>query len=1292
MVRSVAKHRSDIRSSDFDARIDENETGSSSGMKLSRSCPRLVDLESTSNELKANADVRSSTNQQLKSHPLIDVGKKAKRKDKGISIVKLFNVMSIGLGSVVSYVGWKWKILRLRLSVVGGFCFGMYSGLRCCKNYQRNLLMKYTNQEILRLPLSESGAFQIGSASENYDLSSANPVSEKVDYITRVLKLMWPYYEPNICKWIVDFLNPTLEEVKPPIIRRICLSGLTFGSIPFDITEVAVVKESNEEFVIDAGVRWHGNANVSLAIDLRGGSVLTPRFQKFNFYGTIRISFTPLIPHFPGFGAMTLSFQSTPTIDFELSVGQSVLSVVAEQVRQFLSSFVTDHVFGNVLVWPARVVIPILPERRRGKLDHLQLHTRGVLRVVVVEASGLAFGESTNGFRTNIKPFVVLETVGLQLRTTKVLPDGHMPIWNEEHYLKVQELDQSLKVEVFDDHYDPVLSAFSTLKRHGRKIGSISIPLKDLEPGRTKDAWYKLAGIEEDMTRAVRSKHYGQDMLSEMWYLDKRSCTQIQIRLKLTYMPVEDLRQGRLLMRDRKLGTSTNSHHGLLFVRLLRAYNLANVDFLSLSDPFCQLTVGTRPPKRSRTIKNTLDPKWGESFEWFNVSTQDRLYIEVLSEGKVVDLPIGYVNIGILAIAFDCAKGIKTIEATFTLIDGVGDIHLEIEWVPLDSNPFRKKQLRNLPDISGPIFKAAPRGQLFLRLLWAVGLENVDYLGMSDPYCLMKIQGNERKSAVVWDNLKIPRNGTRILCLQFRGVSMISQLEILWELFKKPMSYLGGSLEKNQVSESSSSIERLSYPIGRSFFYQSWTRLANRQIYSREDIHERALYSFKMTYPLSDEQAMQIIEEDLPTTRSMFSYIFQEGASCSCLSWAMKVPKTNVAPVIYQGIVSSNRSIASLFDKLSQERLGCNAQLIVDEFGEKLLEELDYLQEARNIAEFRKNFANDPTVKIPWVRPELSNRRVLVMEWIDGVRCTDPENIQKNIKVSEFVKYGVRSGLRQLLEFGLFHGDPHPGNIFALQDGRIAYVDFGNVAQLSQANKQILVDAVVHAVNEDYVNMAGDFIKLGFLSPGTDTTPIIPALEKIWKDSLGQSMAVFNFRTVTSKFNELVYQYPIRIPERYSLVIRSLLTQEGICMTLDPSFHFLEVAYPYVARRLLTDEDPALRERLIQVLFQDGKFQWKRLENLIALAKEGTGGGGSLDLNGTIKDAVRLFLMDPKLRQQVIDAFTEDDKLHLEEVGSLLEIIGPDFDAQQIVSETLADLPQLSIRLANEWSDQVLAS
>lgn len=80
----------------------------------------------------------------------------------------------------------------------------------------------------------------------------------------------------------------------------------------------------------------------------------------------------------------------------------------------------------------------------------------------------------------------------------------------------------------------------------------------------------------------------------------------------------------------------------------------------------------------------------------------------------------------------------------------------------------------------------------------------------------------------------------------------------------------------------------------------------------------------------------------------------------------------------------------------------------------------------------------DPTVKIPWVRTPLCGPSVLVMEWIDGIRCTNPDAIRQRLDVDEFIRCGVVSGLRQLLEFGLFHGDPHPGNIFALADGRIA--------------------------------------------------------------------------------------------------------------------------------------------------------------------------------------------------------------------------------------------------------------
>ena len=130
---------------------------------------------------------------------------------------------------------------------------------------------------------------------------------------------------------------------------------------------------------------------------------------------------------------------------------------------------------------------------------------------------------------------------------------------------------------------------------------------------------------------------------------------------------------------------------------------------------------------------------------------------------------------------------------------------------------------------------------------------------------------------------------------------------------------------------------------------------------------------------------------------------------------------------------------------------------------------------------------------------ELTARTVLTMEFFDAPKLSQANLDDEGKKA--IARTILEGAFKQLFEDGLFHGDPHPGNIFALKDGRIAYVDFGNVAQLSQKNKEVLIDAVVHAVNEDYDAMAGDFIRLGFLSPGTDVRPIVPALESIWQDS-----------------------------------------------------------------------------------------------------------------------------------------------------------------------------------------------
>jgi len=220
------------------------------------------------------------------------------------------------------------------------------------------------------------------------------------------------------------------------------------------------------------------------------------------------------------------------------------------------------------------------------------------------------------------------------------------------------------------------------------------------------------------------------------------------------------------------------------------------------------------------------------------------------------------------------------------------------------------------------------------------------------------------------------------------------------------------------------------------------------------------------------------------------------------------------------------------------------------------------------------------------------------------------------------------------------------------------------------------VDAIVHLINKDYIELAKDFVKLGFLTPDVDILPIVPALESVLGNIIGESVRDFNFKTITDQFSTLMYDYPFRIPAKFALIIRSLVTQEGLALTLNPNFRIVEVAYPYIARRLLTGESAQLRRRLIEVLFKDGKFQWQRLENLIAIAQSDDG----FDLLPTAQLGLQYILSGEGqfLRQQLLLALTEDDRFHTEEVQRLWNLIKDDLKPDRLLSAAVGAIAEFS--------------
>jgi predicted unusual protein kinase regulating ubiquinone biosynthesis (AarF/ABC1/UbiB family) len=163
---------------------------------------------------------------------------------------------------------------------------------------------------------------------------------------------------------------------------------------------------------------------------------------------------------------------------------------------------------------------------------------------------------------------------------------------------------------------------------------------------------------------------------------------------------------------------------------------------------------------------------------------------------------------------------------------------------------------------------------------------------------------------------------------------------------------------------------------------------------------------------------------------------------------------------------------------------------IMDEFGERIFEEMDYTHEGQNAQRFAELYGHIADIYVPHIYPQYTARRVLTMEWIEGTKLTNIDALErKGIDATHLIDVGVQCSLRQLLEHGFFHADPHPGNLLAMADGRLAYLDFGMMSEVKPYQRYGLIEAVVHMVNRDFEGLANDYVKLEFLTPDTDLTP-----------------------------------------------------------------------------------------------------------------------------------------------------------------------------------------------------------
>jgi len=320
---------------------------------------------------------------------------------------------------------------------------------------------------------------------------------------------------------------------------------------------------------------------------------------------------------------------------------------------------------------------------------------------------------------------------------------------------------------------------------------------------------------------------------------------------------------------------------------------------------------------------------------------------------------------------------------------------------------------------------------------------------------------------------------------------------------------------------------------------------------------------------------------------------------------AVKVQRPNLEAVI-KGDVEILKSVANFAERFPQLNENADWAGMLREFDVTIHEEMDYAAEARNADRFRENFKNWTNVYVPKIFWNATTGKVLTMEFIHGTKVTDLEaQHQLGIAPEKVNRLLIKTYLKQLLEDGFFHADPHPGNLLVMNDGRLAFFDFGMVGRITPELQAKMIDAFFHVVGRDPAGIAQDLIDLDFLKPGTNPNIVRPVVERMFEFHLNLKLKDVNFKELTYDLADVMYDYPFRLPSNFTYIMRALMTLEGIGIVTDPEFNFFETAKPYAKEFMLRREGKDFRRLFVNKLMgrdEDGKIDWNRTWKLAKMA------------------------------------------------------------------------------------------
>ncbi|BCD61669.1 ubiquinone biosynthesis protein [Nitratiruptor sp. YY08-26] len=280
---------------------------------------------------------------------------------------------------------------------------------------------------------------------------------------------------------------------------------------------------------------------------------------------------------------------------------------------------------------------------------------------------------------------------------------------------------------------------------------------------------------------------------------------------------------------------------------------------------------------------------------------------------------------------------------------------------------------------------------------------------------------------------------------------------------------------------------------------------------------------------------------------------------------AIKVLKPGIEDIIAADIAIMKKIATLIEDKLY--KYGIDSPLaIIEEFEKSIKKELDFTKEALNLKRFAKNFANDERIIVPKLYGEFSTKKVLTMDYIEGIKVSEIEKLKNaGIDPKIVAKNGFELLCKQIFVYRFFHADPHPGNIFVLEDGRIAFIDFGMMGSIGQKDRRYFVDMIYYVVKEEEEKAALAILKLAKVkNEHLDEDAFAKEMGDVIRTYFYGSLKDIDIRSLLNDVVTLMSRYRVYFRENNYLLVKALITIEGVGKALDPEFNAAQEIKPFI--------------------------------------------------------------------------------------------------------------------------------